>query len=172
MGSTVCNALMTLLWKMAYQDNPNLSGFDYLLLRSTSMALLSILQVGYLKVNVLDVKPEHRLMLFARWLAGGIGMPIFFIGLKYIPASIWSLIQNTNPILVAIIAFIFLKEQITKTKIFTILGSFAGVALFVSSKSSGNSEYKDFYFGILWTSVSWVMATWVIDFNYHFYKID
>ena len=77
---------------MAYQENSNLTGFDYLLLRSSSMALLSVIQVMYLKINVLDVKPEQRFMLAARWLAGGIGMPIYFIGLKYIPASIGSLI--------------------------------------------------------------------------------
>ena len=76
-------------------------------------------------------------------------MPVFFIGVKYIPASIGSLIFNINPIFVAFIAFIFLHEKITKLKIFAVLGSFLGVALFILSKIQDNKKYEYYYFGIL-----------------------
>ena len=151
--------MMTFLWKLAYQDNSALNGFDYLLLRSSSMAPLSILQVIYLKVNVLNIKKEERIMLLVRWLAGGIGMPIFFIGLKYIPASVGSLIYNINPILVSAFAFLWLSEQFTIMKIFAVIGSFIGVVVFLSGQHTTSRESKKFLFGIIWSSIYWIWAT-------------
>ena len=85
----------------------------------------------------------------------------FFIGLKYIPASIGSLIYNTNPIFISIFAFVFLKEEITKAKVFTVMGSFIGVALFLNNSHSSNQEFNGFYFGILCSFIYWISATWV-----------
>jgi drug/metabolite transporter (DMT)-like permease len=87
MLAAVCSALMTVTCKIAYQNNPHLNGLDYVLLRASSMALMSTLQVGYLKLNIFDIKEGYRLKLFMRCIIGGIGMPTFFIGLKYMPAS-------------------------------------------------------------------------------------
>ena len=131
LSSTVWFASMTFLCKLAYLDNPHLTGFDYLLLRSSSMGLLSILQVIYLRLNVLDIHKNSRFVLFVRCIAGGISMPTYFYGLKYIPASVGALIFNISPIIVSIIAIVFLHERFTKIKILTVLGSFFGVALFV-----------------------------------------
>ena len=152
-------AIMTFLWKLAYHDNPSLNGFDYLLLRSSSMAPLSILQVIYLRVNVFKIQKSERLMLLIRWLAGGIGMPVFFIGLKYIPASIGSLIYNISPILVSVIAFIFLREKFTFLKLFAVVGAFIGVVVFIFGQHSTNKEYKKFYFGVICSAVYWIGAT-------------
>ena len=110
---------------------------------------LNIIQVVYLKINVFNIKQEHGLKLLIISLCGGVGMPIFFIGVKYIPASIGSLIFNINPIFVAFIAFIFLHEQITRLKLFAVLGSFWGVVLFILGKNQDNKEYEYYYFGLL-----------------------
>ena len=80
-------------------------------------------------------------------------MPTYFYGLKYIPTSIGALILNTNPIFVAIIALILLKEQITKVKIITTFGSFGGVALFLCFKDNEDKEYDNFLFGVLCSSI-------------------
>lgn len=145
--------MMTFLCKLVYQDNPTLNGFDYLLLRSSSMAPLSIVQVMYLRVNVLDIEAKERVMLLVRCLAGGIGMPVFFIGLKYIPASVGSLIYNISPLLVSVVAFVFLREQFSVAKLAAIVGAFAGVVLFLSGQHTTNREHKKFYFGVICSAV-------------------
>ena len=125
------------------------------------MCFLSIMQVIYLKLNVLDIQKNDRIMLAIRWLWGGIGMPTYFYGLKYIPTSVGALIFNINPIIVAIIAFTFLQEQFTKIKIITVFGAFLGVVLFVSGKDSKDPEHSDYFFGIMWASFSCIMGSWV-----------
>jgi len=57
---------MVVLCKLAYEDNPHLNGFDYVLIRATTMLLLAIGQVSYMKVNVLDVKKGYKLLLLFR----------------------------------------------------------------------------------------------------------
>ena len=114
--------------------NDNLTGFNYLLIRSTSMWIISAIQVIYLKLNVLDVPKEDRINLFIRWMLGAIAMPTYSYCLKYIPATVAALIFNINPILVTILAIIFLHEQFTKIKILIVLGAFAGVIPFFKWK--------------------------------------
>ena len=161
MLSTVWFALMTVACKIAYQNNPNLNGFDYVLLRASSMALMSALQVGYLKLNIFDIKEGYRFKLFMRWVVGGIGMPTFFMGLKYIPASKWTLIFNIHPILVAILSYFLLKEQITNMKILAVFGSFIGVLLFTQNTNNSNEPSDNYYIGILWASFAWLCGTTV-----------
>ena len=89
-------------------------------------------------------------------------MPIYFIGLKYIPTSFGSIIFNINPIIVAVLAFMFLREKLTKIKILTVLGAFFGVAIIVFGKESKSPEYGDLLFGIICSLISWVMFSFVI----------
>ena len=115
-----------------------------------------------MKVNVIDVHGGDRIMLLLRWIFGAIGMPIYFIGLKYIPTSFGAIIVNISPIIVAILAFMFLKEKLTKIKVLTVLGAFFGVAIIVFGKESKSSEYGDLLFGIICSLTWWVMFSIVI----------
>ena len=139
--------------------NVNLTGFDYLLIRSTSMWIISVIQVIYLRLNVLDVPKEDRINLFIRWMLGAIAMPTYSYGLKYIPATVAALIFNISPILVTILAIIFLHEQFTKIKILIVLGAFVGVILFLSGKDTKNPEHSNYFLGILCWSVSCVLGS-------------
>ena len=141
---------------MAYQDNSYLTGFDYLLVRSASMILLFISQVVYLKVDIFDIHGNDRYMMVLRCILGGIGMPIYFIGLKYIPTSFGAIIVDINPIIIAILSFFLLQEELTKVKIFTVLGSFLGVAIFVLGKDSNSPEYNNYVFGIICSFIWWI----------------
>lgn len=145
---------MTVCCKLAYRNNSNLNGFDYMIVRATSMALMSALQVGYLRLNVFDIKKGYRTKLLIRCLAGGFGMPCYFMALKYIPASKGALIFNIHPLFVAVLAYFLLKESITKMKIFTVVGAFIGVAIFAQSKNDPTVASDSYYFGICLVAVS------------------
>lgn len=125
-----------------------MTGLDYLLIRSSSLLSLCILDVVRLKVNVFDIKSGYKLTLLLRCILGGIGMPSYFTGLKYIPATKATLILNVSPLIVAIMAFYFLHEKITKLSILALIGSFIGVVLFSLHKSDSSDDFKYYYFGI------------------------
>jgi drug/metabolite transporter (DMT)-like permease len=79
------------------------------------------------------------------WL-GFTGVGLFYIffnySLVYTSASMGALIQAFIPVIIAVLAFFFLKEKITKLQIFSILISVSGVAL-VSFLSKADQSSKD-----------------------------
>lgn len=75
-------------------------------------------------------------------------MPIFFYGLKYIPASKATLIQNVHPLIVVVLAYVFLKEKITKTTIIALIGSFIGVVLLSMHETKGQYDTDNYAIGI------------------------
>ena len=146
--------LAVFAWKWAYRVNSHLTGFDYILWRSFTI-FFAVIQTMVTKVNVLNVKKGYRLLLFIRCITGTIGIPWFFIGLKYIPTSKAALITNSSPIFVAVAAYFVLKENITKSKIFGILGAFLGVFIFTYSQNS-QDDGNTYAIGIVLVSITCV----------------
>ena len=95
-------------------------------------------------------------------------MPTYSYGLKYIPATIAALVFNISPIIVFILAYIFLKEDFTKLKILVVTGSFIGVVLFLSGKDSKDPENSDYLLGILWALISCVLGSFVIEYSIYY----
>ena len=56
----------TVLCKFAYMRNTHLNGFDYLIVRSTTLTISALFQAWSLKVNFFDIKKEGRLWLGLR----------------------------------------------------------------------------------------------------------
>mmetsp|Transcript_21414 Transcript_21414/g.18996 ORF Transcript_21414/g.18996 Transcript_21414/m.18996 type:complete len:139 (-) Transcript_21414:418-834(-) len=132
---------------MAYRNNPKLNGFDYLLVRGSSMIILSFIQIYFTNVNISNLKKGYRFYLFLRSLLGGLGIPTLFVGLKYIPATKATLIYNVHPILVTLLAYFILREQLTKLKVLSVVGAFIGVILFTTNKNESTEE-SNYFIGI------------------------
>ena len=49
-------SLSTVFCKQAYINNHKLTGWDYLIIRSTILAFMALIQAIYLKVNLFDIK--------------------------------------------------------------------------------------------------------------------
>lgn len=150
------SSLMVICWKLAYMNNPHVNGFDYVLVRTISMMIFALCNMWYLKVDIFDIKPEYRLMMLARWLVGVIGMPSFFMSIKYIPASKSALITNMNPLFVAVLAYFFLKEKITGTIVIALVGSIIGVILFSMHTNQESSAENNYFIGIILASMAWM----------------
>jgi drug/metabolite transporter (DMT)-like permease len=74
-----------------------------------------------------------------------------FMGLKYLPSSKVTLIINIHPLLVAIIAYLLLREVLTKLDIGCLMGSFLGIVLFSMSNTKSkvdNSTNQEYILGI------------------------
>ena len=146
---TVSFAWMNMSWKYVFRTNPNLNGFDYVFIRSISNVFLCVLQASYYKVNIFDIKRNFRYKVYAYGIIGAIGIPTYYIGLKYTPTSIATLIYNISPIIVAVIAPFILNEVLTKVKIFSVFGSFIGASLFILHKNILPGDADHYYLGIL-----------------------
>jgi len=90
---------------------------------------------------------------------GGLGMPCFFIGLKYIPVTKATLIFNVSPILISVGSYFILNEQITKLKIFAVVGSFIGVGLFTINKNYSIEDEDHYFLGIALVAFTSICAS-------------
>lgn len=131
-------ALSTVFCKLAYMQNEYLTGFDYLIVRSTTLVIASLIQAGYLKVNILDIKKEGRFWLFLRCFLGAIFFPCFYVSLKFLPSSKATLISTAHPVLVTIAAYLFLKENINRFDIIGVVGAFIGVLVMNINKTDSS----------------------------------
>ncbi|CAI2372250.1 unnamed protein product [Moneuplotes crassus] len=145
--------------KFAYNRNEYLTGIDYILCRSLTLIICSLIQVMSTRVNVLDVKKGYRALLAIRCIIGAIGMPCFFIAMKYIPLSLSTLIFNIHPLFVGILAYFILNENLTKLKILAVCGALVGVYLLTLHKSGHDQQSKHYTLGICLVSITCVCAS-------------
>lgn len=81
-------------------------------------------------------------------------MLCFFIGLKFIPASKATLISNIHPILVTIMAYFMLQEDLTASKILAVIGAFVGVIIFTSHEDESEQVSGSYTLGIMMVTVT------------------
>lgn len=67
--------------------------------RSIALIFVSIWDVVYHKADVVNVGSQGRKLLIARASIGAVGMPWYFIALKYLPMSKGSIIVNFAPLI-------------------------------------------------------------------------
>ena len=125
--------------KIGYTRNDRLNTFDYMLIRSSILVVITIIQSKMSGVNILDIKKEGRFWLFMRCLLGAIAMPCYFMGIKYLPASKAYIIGNIHPMLVTIAAIYFLSETITKYQLLAVFVAFIGVIVMNITKTSSDT---------------------------------
>ena len=84
---------------------------------------------------------EYKNIVF-QGLTGIAGMsPILFYGIKYTSASISSIIMNSNPLIIAVLSSLFLKEKLKSINIAGIIIGYIGI---ISILSRGENIFKLF----------------------------
>ena len=165
---------MAVFWKLAYRNNSNLNGFDYVLVRSATMMILSTIQAIFYRINIFEIKEGFRWKLYSFAIIGAIGVPTYFVGLKYVPTSIASLIYSISPMIVAVIAPFVLNEVLTKSKALFVIGSFIGASMFTLHKNVIPQEADYYYLGMLlifftwWTGSTIAILMRMINKHIHF----
>ena len=150
----LCATLAVAFCKIVYINNPDLTGFDYLFVRTLTMMSLAISNVVYLKVDIFGIEPKYRLLMLVRCLIGGLGMPCFFLGLKYIASSKAALISNMNPLIVTVLSYFILKEAVKVSNVVALLGAFIGVTLFSINQNGSVHASNHYILGISLVFVS------------------
>lgn len=134
-----------ILVKVWFENNKNIDGFDYLLIRSLMMFIATLIQVQYLRIDVFQVPTKAKVPLVLRWVFGLCAAPTFFIALKYLPLSKSTLIKNSSPLVVVIAAYFILKEKISKLDILAVIGAFWGIAIITKDSASQGQIYTNTY---------------------------
>jgi len=124
-----CFGSMGFIMKLAYVNNPILTGIDVLLVRSWIMLPVYYIIAKFLKVNLIKIKEWHFAVLLFRCITGAIGMSMLFISIKLLPTSIAFMIFNLNPLFVTLFAFWWLSEELKYVNAFWAFGAFGGVIL-------------------------------------------
>ncbi len=78
------------------------------------------------KVNL---KPQYPLLVFGRVITGLLSMYFYFVAIKFIPLVNATLLQNTTPIFIPIIAFFVFRKKITLKMWAVMIVGFIGVTM-------------------------------------------
>ncbi|CAI2373084.1 unnamed protein product [Moneuplotes crassus] len=127
------------LSKLAYVGNPAIGGFDYGFFRGGFLMLAGIIEAMYFGVNVTKIPRKITTTVIFRILTGAVGMPCFFIAIKYIPTSQGAIITSLNPLIGTILAFFFLSENFPKRNIIFLMSACLGVILINLTKPSSST---------------------------------
>ncbi|MEM3563903.1 MAG: DMT family transporter [Candidatus Jordarchaeaceae archaeon] len=117
--------------KYALRDIPPITFTAYRFLLASSILIVSLLITGKYR----EISKITRKEILSILALGSINVFSYYFlevnGLQYVPAGQASIIVNTDPIIVTILAAIFLGEKITKRKAAGLLLGYTGVVLVV-----------------------------------------
>eukprot|EP00347_Sterkiella_histriomuscorum_P015516 403356734 len=130
--------------KLIYLKHKELSVYEFLFIRSFVQIsfMMSLVNKNAYEILIGNLKRDMILPLCIRVFAGVISFFFINTAIQNLPIFIVSLVINLAPIFTSILAFIFLKERITRTEVFALILAFAGVYILVSS-SQGNSPSQN-----------------------------
>ena len=75
-----------------------------------------------------------RWILFVRCLSGTLCFTMFVFAIKYLPLSIFFVVMNACPFIIAFLACVWLKENISLVEVVCMIGAFGGIILVGISK--------------------------------------
>ncbi|HEX37594.1 MAG TPA: DMT family transporter [Candidatus Cloacimonetes bacterium] len=76
-----------------------------------------------------SLKPQYPLLVFGRVITGLISMYFYFVAIKFVPLVDATLLQNTTPIFIPIIAFFVFRKKITLKMWTVMIVGFIGVTM-------------------------------------------
>jgi drug/metabolite transporter (DMT)-like permease len=128
-------ALMNALLKMAREGMPTM---EVVFLRYLIGSLVLFCLVGRQPFRSLVPKGSTKFH-FSRAILGTIAITCYTYSAKYLKLGDFTALSYTNPLFLAILASIFLKEQIPKVRWFAIALGFIGVLLIAQPERGGVS---------------------------------
>jgi len=100
--------------------------------------------VVHQRVQIFTVPKEARYLLMTRFFVGSSAVIGFFYALTLTVATKATLLYNLQPIFLAVMAYIFLKESLDLIDMITLIGAFIGVAFISLKNDTENLEISYF----------------------------
>ncbi|MHA2295682.1 MAG: DMT family transporter [Candidatus Hodarchaeales archaeon] len=142
-----------------------------------SLALLRFLIASVILVTVIGVKKENKKFVKAFKkdspyfiVLGLVGIALMYIfenfAIKFTTTSQAAIIMNTDPIIIVVLSYFFIKEKLDSNKIIGIIIGFFGVSLVVFNQGDLNAILSsDYFLGnmlALFSSFTWAAYTVMI----------
>ena len=106
----------------------NLNTFEIMLFRSI-IGLLIVLAIGYFAKTLAEIKSDRLGLHLFRNLAHFSGQNLWFLAVASIPFSQLFALEFSTPVWVALLAPLFLGEELTKQRVLAVILGFAGVLI-------------------------------------------
>jgi len=105
--------------------------------------MFSLINKNAYEILIGNLKRDLILPLCIRVFAGVVSFFFINTAIQNLPIFIVSLVINLAPIFTSILAFIFLKERISKTEVFALIFAFVGVYILISSSPQKEENQMD-----------------------------
>lgn len=148
--------------KLLYIVNPELTCWDIMLVR----AIISVIFVGAkAKMNEVDLFRFHGqgVKLFFGVSTSVIWYLTCLLSYKYISVTKATLIIYANPIVIIVLAYFILKENVTKYDVLCLLLVIAGCFLITNNSDTGETVSESML-GYLFAIISWVSMGCLVIF--------
>ena len=131
----ILTALSDSVSKLVYLSHPTMSVFEFLFWRTGIQLVFLIGLMNRSSKSYLVDRVERDMItpLIIRVITGVMSFLCLYYAIKYLPIFLVSLILNTSPIFTSLLAFIFLRERVSKAEMFSLFMAFFGVYLLISS---------------------------------------
>jgi drug/metabolite transporter (DMT)-like permease len=133
----------------------------------TNLTIMRFFVVCIVLIAILLLQPKrfsklHKKDIIPIFMLGFFGVMVYHLGLnygeQYISAGAASLIIATIPVLVVIMAFVFLKEKITSKKLLGVIIALCGVVIISILGTPGKSIEINYAYGALAVVIAAVMG--------------
>lgn len=128
-------AVFGILTKVALQDSPTI-WVSFIAYLSGTLALFPYI----LKKGLSYLKSNHTKLLFGRALIGTLASFLYSLSIHYIPIVNGTLLFNTAPIFIPILALLFLKVKVSNSVWLAVALGFLGITIIIKPTEAILSE--------------------------------
>lgn len=143
--STFFFSIMALIVKYCKDIPP----YQVIYSRGFLNVLFCFFVLSYTKYEIVPKNSLTNRLLLKRGVFGGVALSFYFHSLYFLPISIASVLQRTNPLWIGVLGVLFYKEKYTIFHFLTTIISFVGVLLimkpdflFGESNTSSDNNYN------------------------------
>ena len=113
--------------------------FQLLALKSFFAVLITFLYIrkDLIRFLITDIERDQWKYIFYKTCQGISSYFLLYYGIQNLPLVIVSLINNTVPIIIAILSFLILSEGLRVREVFALLLSFGGIIIYILGKDVG-----------------------------------
>jgi drug/metabolite transporter (DMT)-like permease len=86
------------------------------------------------------LQKEHMTPIYLRSIIGTLASILTIYIVKILPLTLFFIIFQTSPILIAVLCWVWLRESISSLECYAIFGSYGGILIMSLAKPSGESE--------------------------------
>lgn len=128
--------------KIIYKHNAQISNYEVIYWKSISMVLFNYLFARFFGVFVMDVPRRYQRIMVLRAFVGFMGLQGWWSSIKFMPVFTANCIMFSMPVWASLIAFCYIKENLSCYDIVSVIFAFLGVIV-INNPFQATDEKRD-----------------------------